>query len=92
MLKSNFDGVKNMTKTVSISEVNNSIQVVIELTKNGDEIIIEENGEPLAKVSPIIEPEQSPRIAGRGSGEGYFMSTDCDDELPDEFWGFDKEL
>ncbi len=81
-----------MTKTVSISEVNNSIQVVIELTKNGDEIIIEENGEPLAKVSPIIEPEQNPRIAGRGLGEGYFMSDDFDDELPDEFWGFDKEL
>jgi antitoxin (DNA-binding transcriptional repressor) of toxin-antitoxin stability system len=81
-----------MTKTVSISEVNNSIQVVIELTRNGDEIVIEENGKPLAKVTPITESEQSPRIAGRGSGERYFMSDDFNDELPDEFWGFDKEL
>ncbi len=81
-----------MLRNYIISNNVYSIQVVIELTKNGDEIIIEENGEPLAKVSPIIEPEQNPRIAGRGSGEGYFMSADFDDELPDEFWGFDKEL
>lgn len=81
-----------MTKTVSISDVNNSIQVVIELTQNGDEVVIEENGKPLAKVTPISEQEKSPRIAGRGSGGGYFMSDDFNDELPDEFWGFDKKL
>ncbi len=79
-----------MTKTVSISEVKNSIQIVIDLTKNGDEIVIEENGKPVAKVTPIAESEQKPRIAGLGTGEGYFMNDDFDDELPDEFWGFDK--
>ncbi len=80
-----------MTKTVSINEVNNSIQVIIELTKNGDEIIIEENGKALAKVTPLLKPEKKERILGLGSGD-YFMSDDFDDELPDEFWGFDKEL
>ena len=79
-----------MTKTVSISEVKNSVQIVIDLTKNGDEIVIEENGKPVAKVTPIAEFEQKPRIAGLGTGEGYFISDDFDDELPDEFWGFDK--
>ena len=81
-----------MTKTVSINEVNNSVQVVIDLTKNGDEIVIEENGEPLAKVIAIKKSESKQRVLGLGRGDGYFMSDDFDDELPDEFWGFDKEL
>lgn len=81
-----------MTKTISIGEVNNSVQTLIALTKNGDEIVLEENGKPLAKVTPIVQPDQKPRIAGRGTGKGYFMSDDFNDELPDEFWGFDKDL
>ncbi len=74
-----------MTKTVSVNDV--SIQAVIALTRNGDEVVIEENGEPLAKVSPIETPkERKQRIAGLGKGT-MFMSEDFDDELPDEFWG-----
>lgn len=73
-----------MTKTISINEV--SIQMVIALTRNGDEIVLEENGEPLVKVTPIEKSakEQKQRIAGLG--KGYFMSDDFDDELPDAFW------
>ena len=78
-----------MTKTLSVNEV--SMQTIIALTRNGDEIVLEENGEPLAKVSPIKKLQKSqPRTAGLG--KGYWMSDDFDDELPDEFWGFDKEL
>lgn len=79
-----------MTKTLSINEV--SIQTVIALTRNGDEIVLEENGEPLAKVTPIEKAEPKQRVLGLGKGKGYFMSDDFDDELPDEFWGFEKEL
>ena len=80
-----------MTKTVSLSE-NVSLQTVIALTRNGDEVVIEENGAPLARVTPVAKPtEQKPRIAGLGKGT-IWMSDDFDDELPDEFWGFDKEL
>ena len=80
-----------MTKTLSLNE-NISIQTVIALTKNGDEVVIEEDGEPLAKVTPIEKPKkQKPRILGIGKGKTW-MSDDFDDELPDEFWGFDKEL
>ncbi|MDQ3130820.1 MAG: toxin-antitoxin (TA) system antitoxin [Acidobacteriota bacterium] len=79
-----------MTKTLSINEV--SMQTIISLTRNGDEIVLEENGEPLAKVTPIEKPQvQKPRIAGLGRGT-MWMSEDFDDELPDEFWNFDKEL
>ncbi len=80
-----------MTKTINLND-NISIQTVIALTRNGDEVVIEENGEPLAKVSPIEKPKiQKKRTAGLGTGI-IWMSDDFDDELPDEFWGFDKEL
>lgn len=84
-----------MTKILSVNEI--STEIVIKSAKNGDEIVLEENGKPIAKITPIAEVEQtSPkqRTAGLGKGKekGYFMSEDFDDELPDEFWGFDKEL
>ena len=48
-----------MTKTLSVNEV--SMQTVIALTRNGDEIVLEENGEPLAKITPIEKPKQLSR-------------------------------
>lgn len=84
-----------MTKTVNINDVHNSVQTVIALTKDGDEVVLEENGKPIVKITPISETERpfaSQRVLGLGKGKGYFMSDDFDDELPDEFWGFDKEL
>jgi antitoxin (DNA-binding transcriptional repressor) of toxin-antitoxin stability system len=82
-----------MTKTISLDE-DISIQTIIALTKNGDEVLIEENGELIAKLTPIVEEKVQPqqKILGLGRGKGYFMSDDFDNELPDEFWGFDKEL
>lgn len=81
-----------MIQTLSINEI--SIQTVIKLAKNGDEIVLEENGKPIAKITPIAETEQSApkqRTAGLGKGT-MWMSDYFDDELPDDFWGFDKEL
>lgn len=83
-----------MTKTVEISELKNSIQAVIALTRSGDEIVLEENGEPVIKVVSVSETRvlTKKRVVGLGSGKGYFMSEDFDDELPEEFWEFDKPL
>ena len=81
-----------MTQTLSINDI--SIQTVIKLAKDGNEIVLEENGKPIAKITPIIETEQpvlKQRVFGLGKGKSW-MSDDFDDELPDEFWGFDKEL
>lgn len=81
-----------MTKTLSINDV--SIDIVIKSAKNGEEIVLEENGKPIAKITPIEETEQTEpkqRVFGLGKGKTW-MSNDFDDELPDEFWGFDKEL
>lgn len=75
-----------MTKTVNLNE-NISIETVIALTKNGDEVVLEENGKPIAKVTPIEESEQSKpqqRVFGLGKGTAW-MSEDFDDELLNEF-------
>lgn len=79
-----------MTKILSVNEV--SMQTVIALTRNGDEIVLEENGRAIAKITPIEEAkEQKTRIAGLGQGT-MWMSDDFDAELSDDFWEFDKEL
>ena len=81
-----------MTKTLSINDVQGPLAGLLALAKDGDEIIIEENGEPLATVSTIPKIEKrKKRTAGLGKNT-IWMSDDFDDELPDEFWGFDKEL
>lgn len=80
-----------MTKTVSINEAQSQLQGLLAFARNGDEVIIEENGEPLARLVPIEKPEPKQRVLGLGKGKTW-MSDDFDDELPDEFWGFDKEL
>jgi prevent-host-death family protein len=81
-----------MTKTVSISEAQTQLPGLLASARdNGDEIIIEENGEPLAKLTPIEKPQvQKPRVLGLGEGKSW-TSDDFNDELPDEFWGFDKD-
>ena len=78
-----------MTKTISIDDF--SIQTLIAHARNGDEILLEENGEPIAKVLPIEKPEE-PKQRVFGLGKGYWMSDDFDDELPDEFWLGDDEF
>jgi antitoxin (DNA-binding transcriptional repressor) of toxin-antitoxin stability system len=41
----------DMTQTISINNL--SIQTVVKLAKSGDEIVLEENGKPFAKITPI---------------------------------------
>jgi prevent-host-death family protein len=81
-----------MTKSLSISDVQQKLPGLLALADDGDEIIIEENGEPVATVSPIRKTEKpTKRTSGLGK-DTIWISDDFDDELPDEFWGFDKEL
>lgn len=86
-----------MTKTVSLNE-NISIQTVIALTRNGDEVVIEENGEPLAKVLPIEKSEPKRRVFGLGKDKTR-TSDDFDEEISlwenasdEDFLNFEKEL
>jgi antitoxin (DNA-binding transcriptional repressor) of toxin-antitoxin stability system len=80
-----------MTKTVNVNE-NMTMETVIALIENGDEVVVEKNGEPVAKVTPVEKPKEiKERVFGLGKGTTW-MSEDFDDELPDEFWGFDRGL
>lgn len=47
-----------MTTTLNIEEI--SIQTVITSAKNGDEIVLEENGKPIAKIIPFEKEKDEP--------------------------------
>lgn len=80
-----------MTKTVSISEAQTQLPGLLALARdNGDEIIIEENGEPSARLIPIQKPERKERILGLREGQ-VWTSDDFDEELPDSFWLGEEE-
>ena len=74
-----------MTKTVSLSEAQTQLQGLLALARNGDEVIIEENGEPSARIVPIQKNELRERILGLREGQ-VWTSDDFDAELPDSFW------
>ena len=74
-----------MTKTVSLSEAQAQLQGLLALARNGDEVIIEENGEPSARIIPIQKTERKERVLGLREGQ-VWTSDDFDDELPDSFW------
>jgi len=74
-----------MTKIVSINEAQSQLQGLLALTRNGDEVIIEENGQPLARLVPIENFEPKQRILGLREGQ-VWTSDDFDEELPDSFW------
>lgn len=81
-----------MTKTLDINEVQNRLPGLLALASEGDEIIIEDHGEPLAKVLPLPK-QKNPGRRTAGLGKGTMnMSDDFDAELPDEFWGLDKGI
>jgi prevent-host-death family protein len=92
-----------MTTTVTIEEAQIRLKGLLALAREGDEILIEDNGEEVGKIIPIVKkPVIKERLFGggikklglreAGLGRGStWMSDDFNDELPDEFWGFDRD-
>ncbi len=74
-----------MTKTFSLKEAQTQLQGLLALARNGDEVIIEENGEPAARIVPIQKNEPKERVLGLREGQ-VWTSNDFDAELPDSFW------
>ena len=74
-----------MTKTVSLSEAQTQLKGLLALARNGDEVIIEENGEHSAR---LILIQKNERLKERvlGLREGQVWTSEDFDELPDEFW------
>jgi len=68
---------------MDIKQMPATIADLLALIAGGDEIVIEEDGKALARLSPIpAQTEQ--RIAGLHEGQGW-VSEDFDQSLPDEF-------
>ncbi len=72
-----------MTRTVNIDEAKNQLQDLLALAAEGNEVIITDEGKPLAKLVPIAI--QKKRIAGLNRGQ-IWTSEDFDAPLTDEFW------
>lgn len=79
-----------MTKIVSISEAQSQLQGLLALARKGDEVIIEENGEPSVRLIPIQKNEPKKRILGLREGQ-VWTSEDFDEELPESFWLGEEE-
>jgi antitoxin (DNA-binding transcriptional repressor) of toxin-antitoxin stability system len=72
------------TRSFDINQLPPTIADLLALIAGGDEIVIEEDGKAVARLSPV--PTQSEqRIAGLHEGQGW-VSEDFDEPLPDEFW------
>ena len=70
-----------MIKTVDVKQAQADLLALLSLASQGAEVIITEDGRPLAKLAPV----GGTRIAGLHSGQ-VWVSDDFDDPLPEEFW------
>ncbi len=73
------------TKTVTIEEAQGRLSELVHSTSAGDEVIVAENGEPVAKIVPL--PRKLTQRRKWGGYEGKIrMHDDFDEPFPDEFW------
>lgn len=73
-----------MTRIVNIDEAKSQLQDLLALASEGDEIIITDEGKPLARLVPISASKKK-RVAGLNRGQ-IWTSEDFDEPLPDELW------
>jgi antitoxin (DNA-binding transcriptional repressor) of toxin-antitoxin stability system len=77
-----------MTTNLNLPESYEQFTNIIERVRHEEEIIIYSAGNPVAKISPIIEANKKPRVPGLGKGR-MIIHSDFDDPLtPDVLDGF----
>jgi len=72
------------SQIVNIDEAKSQLADLIAIASEGGEVIITQDGKPLARLVPIAKPKGK-RIAGLNRGS-IWTSQDFDEPLPDEFW------
>jgi prevent-host-death family protein len=72
------------SQIVSVDEAQSQFVNLLAIASQGGEVIITQNGKPLARLVPIAQPKKK-RIAGLNRGS-IQMSEDFDEPLSDEFW------
>jgi len=71
------------TQTVTLKDAQSRLAELLTLAQAGNEIIIAEAGQPLARLVSIAKRKR--RIAGLQRGK-VWTSDDFDAPLPDSFW------
>ena len=71
------------SQTVNLDEAKSQLADLIAIASQGGEVIITQDGKPLARLVPVAHAKK--RIAGLNRGS-IWTSPDFDEALPDEFW------
>ena len=72
------------TQTINLDKVEKQLAELLALVEHNGEIVIAQNGKPLARLEPVA-PRKKKRIAGLNRGM-IWTSEDFDEPLPDELW------
>jgi prevent-host-death family protein len=71
-------------QVINVDEATTQLADLLAIASEGGEVIITQNGKPLARLVPISQ-HQKKRVAGLNRGN-IWTSKDFDEPLPDEFW------
>ncbi len=68
-------------KTVEVQGTETSLQELLDLVREGTEVVLMDGDKPLARVEPLWTGKRIPDLH-----PGGWISDDFDAPLPDEFW------
>lgn len=68
-------------KTVSTEEAQVQLKDLLDLVREGEEVLISEGDEVFARIAPVRKKRTPGRLRG-----SVRMAPDFDDPLPDSFW------
>ena len=71
-------------QTINLDKVEKQLAELLAFVEHGSEIVITQNGKPIARLASIAPPKKK-RIAGLNRGT-IWTSEDFAEPLPDEFW------
>ena len=71
-------------QTVNLDKVEKQLADLLAIVKNGGEVVIAQNGEPIARLESVKRTKKK-RVVGLNRGT-IWTSEDFDEPLPDEFW------
>ncbi len=73
------------TQTINLETVEKQLAELLALAERSGEIVITQNGKPLARLETVASLSKKKRVAGLNRGT-IWTSEDFDEPLPDEFW------
>lgn len=72
-------------QTVNIGKVEKQLAELLAIVEHGSEIVIAQNGKPIARLAAVPNGKKKKRIPGLNRGT-IWTSEDFDAPLPDAFW------